>query len=121
MYWTDWGTIPKIERSDLDGGNRQTIVRGDLKWPNGLVIDQASLRLFWADAGLDKIETSNLMVKHFPCFFLMLVKIQNLQAITSLQISKLHLNFLPNWLAYVFFYQGRAQWMVVIFAFQKLW
>ena len=65
MYWTDWGTIPKIERSDLDGGNRQTIVQGDLKWPNGLVIDQASLRLFWADAGLDKIETSNLMVRHF--------------------------------------------------------
>jgi len=65
MYWTDWGTIPKIERSDLDGGNRQTIVQGDLKWPNGLVIDQVSLRLFWADAGLDKIETSNLMVKHF--------------------------------------------------------
>jgi len=65
MFWTDQGTIPKIERSDLDGGNRQTIVQGDLKWPNGLVIDQASLRLFWTDAGLDKIETSDLMVKHF--------------------------------------------------------
>jgi len=61
MFWTDQGTIPKIERSDLDGGNRQTIVQGDLKWPNGLVIDQALLRLFWTDAGLDKIETSDLM------------------------------------------------------------
>ena len=65
MFWTDQGTIPKIERSDLDGGHRQTIVQGDLKMPNGLVIDQASQRLFWADAGLDKIETSDLMVKHF--------------------------------------------------------
>lgn len=65
MYWTDWGTTPKIERSDLDGGSRRSIVQGDLKWPNGLVIDEASQKLFWADAGLDKIETSNLMVKHF--------------------------------------------------------
>ena len=62
MYWTDWGTVPKIERANLDGGNRMIIVRGDLQWPNGLVIDEASQRLFWADAGLDKIETSNLLV-----------------------------------------------------------
>jgi len=65
MYWTDWGDTPKIERSDLDGGSRRSIVQGDLKWPNGLVIDEASRMLFWADAGLDKIETSNLMVKQF--------------------------------------------------------
>lgn len=63
MYWTDWGTIPKIQRANLDGSNQRTIVRGQLKWPNGLVIDAASQKLFWADAGLDKIETSNLLVK----------------------------------------------------------
>ncbi|XP_022788297.1 uncharacterized protein LOC111328184 [Stylophora pistillata] len=61
MFWTDWGAIPKIERANLDGQSRRTIVSGDLKWPNGLVIDEASQTLFWADAGLDKIETSNLM------------------------------------------------------------
>ena len=65
MFWTDWGIVPKIERSDLDGGSRRSIVQGDLQRPNGLVIDETSLKLFWADAGLDKIETSNLMVKHF--------------------------------------------------------
>ena len=63
MYWTDWGTIPEIQRANLDGSNQRTIVRGQLKWPNGLVIDAASQKLFWADAGLDKIETSNLLVK----------------------------------------------------------
>ena len=63
MYWTDWGTSPKIERANLDGGNRMIIVQGDLKLPNGLVIDGASQRLFWADAGLGKIETSDLNVK----------------------------------------------------------
>lgn len=60
MYWTDWGSPPKIEKASLDGKNRQTIVEGELKWPNGLVIDSASRRLYWADAALDKIEVSNL-------------------------------------------------------------
>ena len=63
MYWTDWGTIPSIHKANLDGSNHGMIVQGELKWPNGLVIDAASQKLFWADAGLDKIETSNLLVK----------------------------------------------------------
>lgn len=61
MYWTDWGTTPKIARGRLDNNyNVDTIVTGQLKWPNGLVIDAASQKLFWADAGMDKIEYSNL-------------------------------------------------------------
>lgn len=70
MFWTDWGTVPKIERADMNGHGQTTIVSGDLSWPNGLVIDEASQTLFWADAGLDKIETSDLTVKHIVCFFL---------------------------------------------------
>lgn len=40
MYWTDWGQQPKIERSGMDGQNREIIVHGgdDLQWPNGLTI-----------------------------------------------------------------------------------
>ena len=36
LYWTDWGLQPKIEMSDTDGQNRQTIVDTDLGWPNGI-------------------------------------------------------------------------------------
>lgn len=43
---------------------------GQLKWPNGLVIDAASQKLFWADAGMDKIEYSNLDVRSFVLFLL---------------------------------------------------
>lgn len=75
MFWTDWGAIPKIERANLDGQSRRTVVSGDLKWPNGLVIDEASQTLFWADAGLDKIETSNLMVKYIVCLFIALFRL----------------------------------------------
>ena len=53
----------------MNGHGQTTIVSGDLSWPNGLVIDEASQTLFWADAGLDKIETSDLTVKYIICFF----------------------------------------------------
>ncbi len=60
MYWTYWGANPKIEQAQMDGSARRTIVTGNLGWPNGLTIDQATNRLFWADAKLDKIEVSDL-------------------------------------------------------------
>ena len=60
MYWTDWGVNPKIEQAEMDGSARRIIVTGNLAWPFGLTIDQATNRLFWTDAQLDKIEMSNL-------------------------------------------------------------
>ena len=60
MYWTDWGSIPKIEKADMDGTSRRSIVTGNLGWPNGLTIDQTTNLLYWADAKLDKIEVSDL-------------------------------------------------------------
>ena len=69
MYWTDWGSTPKIARGRLDNYfNVDTMVTGQLKWPSGLVIDAASRTLFWADAGMDKIEYSNLDVRNFLLF-----------------------------------------------------
>ena len=60
MYWTDWGANPKIEKAEMDGTGRRSIVTGNLSWPNGLTIDQATNRLYWADAKLDTIEMSDL-------------------------------------------------------------
>ena len=41
IYWTDWGDNPKIERADLDGNDRLTLVSTELILPNGLAIDFA--------------------------------------------------------------------------------
>ena len=60
MYWTDWGTSPKIEQAEMDGSMRRTIVTENLAWPNGLTVDLTTNRLFWTDALLDKIEVSDL-------------------------------------------------------------
>lgn len=60
MYWTNWGSNPKIEQAGMDGSARQAIVTGNLIWPNGLTIDRKTNRLFWSDAKLDKIEVLDL-------------------------------------------------------------
>jgi low density lipoprotein receptor-related protein 5/6 len=47
---------PRIERAYLDGTGRRVLVRRDLQWPNGLVVDYEDNVLFWADAHLNRIE-----------------------------------------------------------------
>jgi hypothetical protein len=39
MFWSDWGKDPKIERAGMDGSRRQVIIRGSIRWPNGLALD----------------------------------------------------------------------------------
>ncbi|XP_073246768.1 low-density lipoprotein receptor-related protein 6-like [Porites lutea] len=60
MFWTDWGKHPKIERAELDGSHRITLVKTSVVWPNGITIDFHEQKLYWADAKLDKIEIMNL-------------------------------------------------------------
>ena len=54
IYWTNMGVPPandgSIERVDLDGGNRITIVpRGGTYTPKQLHFDAASRKLYWSD------------------------------------------------------------------------
>jgi len=51
---------PKIESSDLDGSNRVVLVKDRLKWPNGVALDYKRRRLYWVDAGSDRIEYYDL-------------------------------------------------------------
>ena len=44
----------------MDGTRRQTIVDSDLIWPNALTIDRSRQILYWGDASLDKIESSDV-------------------------------------------------------------
>lgn len=59
MFWTDWGSAAKIERSGMDGSHRKAIVTTDIIWPNGLAIDHVSRRLFWVDAKLHIISSAD--------------------------------------------------------------
>ena len=60
MFWTDWGEIPKIERADMDGKHRQTLIDGGLLQPFGITIDYEGLKIYWCDAGFNFIEYASL-------------------------------------------------------------
>ncbi|KAG8193521.1 hypothetical protein JTE90_003732 [Oedothorax gibbosus] len=57
MFWSDWGQVPKIERSNMDGTHRRVIVSHDIRWPNGLAIDLEVRRVFWVDGKLNYLST----------------------------------------------------------------
>ena len=52
MYYSDWGTYPRIERSSLAGRNQHVIIGTNVGWANGLNIDHQEDMLYWADAKL---------------------------------------------------------------------
>lgn len=56
LFWTDWGENPRIERIGMDGQNRSTIINTKIYWPNGLALDTATQRVYFADSKLDFID-----------------------------------------------------------------
>ena len=60
IFWTDWGSTPRIERATMDGQHRLTIADTSLFWPNGLTIDYAANKIYWVDAKHHVIECANL-------------------------------------------------------------
>jgi len=55
MFWTDWGDLkPGIYRSNMDGSAVHRLVSEDVKWPNGISVDDQWI--YWTDAYLDCIE-----------------------------------------------------------------
>lgn len=60
LFWTDWGAEPKIERSSMDGRNRVVLHSEHLSWPNSLTLDHTTDTLYWADAKLHVIESSDI-------------------------------------------------------------
>ena len=60
MYWTDWGTVPKIERAFMSGALREVLLQSDLGWPNAITLDVENDRMYWSDAKFDKVSTGSV-------------------------------------------------------------
>ncbi|GMT16834.1 hypothetical protein PFISCL1PPCAC_8131 [Pristionchus fissidentatus] len=60
IFWSDWGKEARIERAGMDGENRRVILTGkNIQWPNGLALDMIGQRLYWADAKVKSIFSSD--------------------------------------------------------------
>ncbi|GAB1600507.1 low-density lipoprotein receptor-related protein 2-like [Argonauta hians] len=55
LFWSEMYINSRIERMDLDGENRRTIVSKEIMWPTALTIDYPSRRIYFADARLNFI------------------------------------------------------------------
>ena len=60
IFWTDWGSNPKIERATLAGQERTTIVAKSLQHPNDIIVDYTDNKIYWLDAGLDVVGKADL-------------------------------------------------------------
>ncbi|KAI4544121.1 hypothetical protein MG293_004387 [Ovis ammon polii] len=56
MFWSDWGSHPRIERASMDGSQRTVIVQEKIYWPNGLALDYPNRLLYFMDGYLDFID-----------------------------------------------------------------
>ena len=57
LVFSDWGSRPQIVSMGLDGADSRAIVQDNLRWPNGIAIDQVSDRVYWSDAHFDVLES----------------------------------------------------------------
>ena len=60
IYWTDVGSTPAIERSNLDGSARTAIHTAQVYWPVALTLDLENGLMYWSDIKRHVIEMSRL-------------------------------------------------------------
>lgn len=60
MYWSEWGSNPRIAVAGMDGKNNSILVYKNLESPNSITIDYPNDRLYWVDAKLKIIESIRL-------------------------------------------------------------
>ncbi|XP_016379393.1 low-density lipoprotein receptor-related protein 1B-like, partial [Sinocyclocheilus rhinocerous] len=56
LFFTDYGTVAKVERCNMDGTNRTRIVEYKTEQPTAVTLDLVKKLVYWADAYLDFIE-----------------------------------------------------------------
>lgn len=67
MFWTDWAPgNASVSRANLDGTDvKRLFIKPTVEWPNGITIDHIAERIYWVDARVDYIGSSDFDGKRF--------------------------------------------------------
>lgn len=61
LYWTEWSRdVARIRKASMDGNGISLLFQNDLQRPYAVSLDFTNQILYWADAGLDRIESANV-------------------------------------------------------------
>ncbi|KAJ8305026.1 hypothetical protein KUTeg_017422 [Tegillarca granosa] len=56
LFWSDIGTLARIERSNLDGSSRMALIWLGVIRPISLTVDHANNNLYWVDSARSTVE-----------------------------------------------------------------
>lgn len=56
LFFTDYGSVAKVERCNMDGTNRTRLVDYKIEQPTAVALDVVKKLVYWADAYLDYID-----------------------------------------------------------------
>uniref|UniRef100_A0A8D2ZZH8 EGF-like domain-containing protein n=1 Tax=Scophthalmus maximus TaxID=52904 RepID=A0A8D2ZZH8_SCOMX len=56
LFFTDYGSVAKVERCNMDGTNRTRLVDYNIEQPTAVAVDVVKKLVYWADAYLDYID-----------------------------------------------------------------
>jgi hypothetical protein len=60
MFITVWGKSgAKLERANLDGTDRKSIISKKIVYPHGIALDLPKKTIYWVDKFLDSIERAD--------------------------------------------------------------
>jgi low-density lipoprotein receptor-related protein 4 len=72
LFFSDWGSTPRIERAVMDGAGRTRIITSKLIWPNGLTVDKSKKHLYWTDAKVSKTFLNRISIISHTLFLLII-------------------------------------------------
>lgn len=90
IFWTNWNThAPSIQRSFINGFAMQSIVTTNIKMPNAITLDFHTMKLYWGDARLDKIERCDTDGKNrVVCTIFYFILLSHIETALSVQCQK---------------------------------
>ena len=74
LYWTDLNGLgnrdrPAVYEASLDGSGAREFYSGGLYWPFAVTIDYIDNKLYWGDAGVERIWYADLDGSNVKVYF----------------------------------------------------